>query len=549
MTRHPREPERGNVPRRFPERSHRENPPGFTREEPPSRQALQSVLERCGFALSPKQLDQLWSYHGLLRSANAELNLTRIHQFDNMVLKHYVDSLLVTRFVDLPSPLMDMGSGAGLPGIPLKILRPDARMILAEPRGARVDFLRAVIDRLGLTEIEVYPHKIGPRHHPRVAGIITRAVASIPDTLELTTNCLGPGGLMIFMKGPGCDAEIAQANELMSSRFQLAADHPYQIPGTAHDRRLVLYHKSTEPEEGVANSQTDADVDGSSALRSAREITSSTNPTFQRLRDLLAGRGLRKHGQALIAGSRIIEDVLRLAPDRVAAWITPWNGPPPPTHSSELTWLRLLDPLHRELDVSGTHAPLLLVNLPEMPEWNRDDSWPPGCTLFVPFQDPENVGAVIRSAAAFGVARVVLLREAAHPFHPKSARAAGPALFQVPLFHGPSLSELVSHQVPFIALDAHGQDIEATPFPPTFGLVVGMEGPGLPLTLAPIERRRIPIDACVESLNAATAAAVALYAWSRRGTRDHDDSVTVSPPAPPDPSCGLPESGVEALGG
>ena len=64
------------------------------------------------------ELERLWSYHRLLRAANSRLNLTRIHKFENMVLKHYVDSLLVLRFVDLPSPLIDMGSGPGLAGNP-----------------------------------------------------------------------------------------------------------------------------------------------------------------------------------------------------------------------------------------------------------------------------------------------------------------------------------------------------------------------------------------------------------------------------------------------
>ena len=85
--------------------------------------------------LDRAQIDSLWRYHRMLRQANERLNLTRIHNFENMVLKHYVDSLLVLRFVELPSPLVNMGSGPGLPGIPLKIARPGVRMILAEPRG------------------------------------------------------------------------------------------------------------------------------------------------------------------------------------------------------------------------------------------------------------------------------------------------------------------------------------------------------------------------------------------------------------------------------
>ena len=101
------------------------------------RDSLVALVERCGLRLTPAQYDQLWAYHGMLRAANADLNLTRIHNFENMVLKHYVDSLLVLNFLEPPSPLLDMGTGAGLPGIPLKIARPGLEVILAEPRGAR----------------------------------------------------------------------------------------------------------------------------------------------------------------------------------------------------------------------------------------------------------------------------------------------------------------------------------------------------------------------------------------------------------------------------
>ena len=90
--------------------------------------------------LDAEQIESLWQYHQLLRRANAQLNLTRIHNFENMVLKHYVDSLLVLKYVELPTPLIDMGSGPGLPGIPLKIARPGVQMILAEPRGAGRSF-------------------------------------------------------------------------------------------------------------------------------------------------------------------------------------------------------------------------------------------------------------------------------------------------------------------------------------------------------------------------------------------------------------------------
>ena len=473
----------------------------------PNRRSLQTLIEACGITLVSSQFDQLWAYHGFLRAANPDLNMTRIHNFENMVLKHYVDSLLVLKFIELPSPLIDMGSGPGLPGIPLKIARPGIAMILAEPRGARVEFLNEVCGKMGLKKIEIFGGKINSRFNRKVGGVITRAVAAIPETLDRVANCLEPGGRMIFMKGPDCNDEVSEAATSHAGIFRVVADHSYSIPGTTHDRRLVVYERL----EGAGRGQVETPTPSYSGP--IREVSSETNPTFKLCRDVLTGRGIRKHQQAILAGPRQVAEVLERFPDRVEAWMTGTDGPPPP--SDGVLWVRLSEALFSELDTSGTRSPLLLVGVPEIPEWSDALPWPPGCTLFVPFQDPENVGAVLRSAAAFGVARVVLLREAAHPFHPKSVRAAGPAVFQVPMLQGPSVRDLRSTTHPVIALSTEGPELGSEPFPECFGLVPGVEGPGLPDHLREGLRRRIAMAPNVESLNAATATAVALYAWSR----------------------------------
>jgi 16S rRNA (guanine527-N7)-methyltransferase len=476
------------------------------------RKSLETILKRCGIVLEPAQLDLLWRYHQMLRRADLELNLTRIRNFENMVLKHYVDSLLVLNTIELPSPLVDLGSGAGLPGIPLKIARPDVQMILAEPRGARAAFLRDVCEELGLKGVEIYAHKVGPDYPGQVKGVISRAVGSIPRTLDRVASCLSCGGRMLFMKGPECDEEIAEAARTHAAAFRLTSDHVYAIPGTPHRRRLVVFQR-------LEGEPAHARLRAPSAVFSGpvREITSAANPTFQRSRELLGGSGIRKHGEALLAGARVRAEMLSRFPEHVVGWLSDAQGPPPPDES--IPWLRYSAALFKQLDVAGTHAPLLLVRVPAIPSWSDAEPWPEGCALFVPFQDPENVGAVIRSAAAFGARRVVLLREAAHPFHPRSSRAAGSALFQVPLFFGPPLEDLQVQNAPLFALDLAGPLLGETPFPERFGLVVGVEGPGLPPRLRQGERRRIAIKPGVESLNAATAAAIALYEWSKARSR------------------------------
>lgn len=466
------------------------------------------LLRRCGIHLSAGQLSALWTYHQLLRQYDAELNLTRIHNFDNMVHKLYADSMLPALQTQLPSPLMDLGTGPGMPGIPLKIFRPELHLLLAESRKARVDFLRTAVDALGLSDVEIIGRGIAPDFDRPVNGVITRAVENIADTLDRISGCLVQGGIAVFMKGPHCDAEIEDAAVRFSGEYSLSADMAYAIPQTPHQRRLVCYRRLSAP-----SCQTGA---ASFPWRRTRLIESSTNPIFRDLKKLLTGRGVKKAEKTLICGNRLVTDALTRHPGRCAAWITRGeHHPPPPDAPPDMTWLQLAPELFEALDLFGTRTPLLLFDVPALSVWQAADAALSGCTLLIPFQDPENVGAVIRCAAAFDVDRVVLLSESANPFHPKAIRTSAGTVFTARLFAGPSLQDLPD-TLPLVTLSATGSPLSGFSFPDRFCLLAGMEGPGVPAHLQ-TRAVAIPMAGAVESLNAAVAAAIALYEW-RRGT-------------------------------
>ena len=210
---------------------------------PPGLPSLREWFKRSQLPLSEKQVHQVWKYHNLLRKKNTEYDLTRIYQFDNMVQKHYVDCLLVADLLegDLPSPLLDIGTGAGLPGILLKIACPETELILSEGRHKRITFLHEVVQTLGLKGIEIYEGKIYPSFSRSVNGVITRALESIPKTLDRVMKCLVPGGRAIFMKGPSCNEELEEAVRAFRNQYKRVQDISYTIPHSPHRRRLVVF--------------------------------------------------------------------------------------------------------------------------------------------------------------------------------------------------------------------------------------------------------------------------------------------------------------------
>ncbi len=244
-------------------------------------------------------------------------------------------------------------------------------------------------------------------------------------------------------------------------------------------------------------------------------ITSRQNPLIKDLHRISSGRGVRKLGKTLVSGRKMVEEAVKEMPEFLEACIT--AGPDMAAPPRGLVHQRLSPDLFQEIDVFGTRGPLLLVRTPEIGVWTPGEGLLPGMSVFVPFQDPEIFGAVIRSAVAFEVDRIILLEESAHPFHPKTIRASGGTVLRAPLLSGPALAE-ISTDLPLTPLSQEGRDIAEHRFSDPCGLLPGLEGPGLPS----VWRGRsisIPMSRDVDSLNASAGVAIALYVWSRQRTR------------------------------
>lgn len=241
-------------------------------------------------------------------------------------------------------------------------------------------------------------------------------------------------------------------------------------------------------------------------------IESSQNPRFKLWESLLESRGLKKHGQFILAGLKTVPEALTRHPGRFTtllvtdpAEVAGWTLPP------GLELARLAPALFRTLDVSGTGFPLLVGAVPTLPA--LDLAKPPqGLELLCALGDPSNLGALLRSAAAFGARRVVLLEGAAHPFHPKCLRAASNAQFELTLLRGGRWADVHRAAGPLLALDGAGEDMGKLDWPSDVRLVLGEEGQGIPPDL-PVRRLSIPTTGAVESLNATVAASVALFSY------------------------------------
>lgn len=211
---------------------------------------LQAGLERLGLAADGVTLDRLARYHALLTEWNARIDLTAVLDPEEMVDRHYLDSAapLALGLIPQGARVIDVGTGAGLPGIPLCILRPDLRVTLLDAQRKRVTFLQAAIEALDLPAQAVHMRaEDAARDEARREAYdvaVSRAVAATPTLLELTLPFVRVGGRAIAWKGPGLQAELEQARRaahLLGGALEGVLDAP--VPGRDWQHVLLVCAK------------------------------------------------------------------------------------------------------------------------------------------------------------------------------------------------------------------------------------------------------------------------------------------------------------------
>lgn len=202
--------------------------------------------------LTPAQLAAFRTYADELRAWNAQFNLTAIKDIEGIQIKHFLDSLSILKVLrphGSPFRLIDVGTGAGFPGLPLKIVCPQMAVTLVEATGKKVKFCERVAQTLklsGVSVIHARAEEVGrdPAHREHYDWAVARAVAELPTLAEYLLPLVKRGGHALAQKGEGAPAETQTAEGAVKRLGgELEQIVPVELPGIVETRYLVIFKK------------------------------------------------------------------------------------------------------------------------------------------------------------------------------------------------------------------------------------------------------------------------------------------------------------------
>jgi 16S rRNA (guanine527-N7)-methyltransferase len=216
------------------------------------RSIIGDIIDReaksIGLLLSDNEIASFELYATELKKWNNKVNLTNITIDKEIAIKHFIDSLILAPYITANDSLLDIGSGAGLPVIPLKIIMPEIKMVSVDAVAKKIHFQRHIARTLKFTNIEAIHSRIEELHksHRNSFSVITsRAFTSLDRFITLAAPLLAEGGVLIAMKGEQANDVIAVSDENdYSGGFTVVRIHPYTLPQNMGERALIFLKQS-----------------------------------------------------------------------------------------------------------------------------------------------------------------------------------------------------------------------------------------------------------------------------------------------------------------